>query len=162
VRFAVAVRAVARKVELIVLPGIVALGDMAPGEERAFTVDVVNAGEIAAEIREAHVSGDLEVWTQPATVQPGERVTLAGRARVNTKQPRQQVGALVSLADEAAVRCVAQVVAPKLPTVLAMTAIIGGVLAGSALAIAVGLASGLAVAFVGFAVGVWIFWREAP
>ena len=162
VRFAVAVRALARKVELIVVPGVMFLGDMIPGEERAFTVDVVNAGEIVADIRESHTPGDLEVWVRRATVKPGETVTLAGRVRVNARQPDKQVRALVPLADEATVRFVAQVVAPLLPKILAVTAATGGLIAGGALSVAVGWAVGVPVAILGIATGVcvWLLWRE--
>ena len=45
-----------------------------------------------------------QVWVRRATVRPGDRVTVAGRARVNAKQPNRQVGALVPLGDDAAVR----------------------------------------------------------
>jgi hypothetical protein len=160
VRHAVAVRAVARKVDLVVVPGVVLLGDLTPGEERAFTVDVVNAGEIAADVREMHVPGELEVWVRRATVPPGERVTLAGRVRVNVRQTNRQVRALVPLTDDAVVRCVAQVVPPLMPKVLAVTAAAGGLLAGGALALSVGWWIGAPLALLGLATGVWLFWRQ--
>ena len=76
----------ARKVELVVLPGVVVLGSMTPGAERAFTVDLLNAGGIAADVHESHTPGPLEVWVRRATVRPGERVTLTGRVRVNKRE----------------------------------------------------------------------------
>jgi hypothetical protein len=160
VRHTVAVRVVARKVDLIVMPGVVLLGDLTPGAERAFTVDVVNAGEIAAEVRELHTPGELEVWVRRATVPPGERVTLAGRVRVNVRQTDRQVRALVPLTDDAAVRCVAQVVPPLMPKVLAVTAAAGGLLAGGALALSVGWWIGAPLALLGLVTGVWLFWRQ--
>ena len=161
VRYAVAVRALARKVELVVVPEVVFLGNMIPGEERAFALDVVNAGEIAADIRELHAPGDLEVWVRRATVWPGERVTLAGRVRVNARQPDRQVRARVPLADEATVRFVARVVSPRMPKVLAVTAATGGLIAGGALSVAVGWWLGVPLALLGLATGVWLVWRES-
>ena len=160
VRFAVAVRALVRKVELVVVPGVVVLGDVTPGEERAFAVEVANVGEIAAEIHEQHAPGDLETWLRPATVRPGERVTLAGRVRVNAKQTGEPVRAIISLADEVTIRFVAQVVRPRLPRVLAVLAASGGLVAGSSLTVAVGYWLGVPVGCLGFAMGVWL-WRRA-
>jgi hypothetical protein len=157
---AVAVRAVARKVDLVVVPGVVLLGALAPGEERAFTVDVVNAGEIAVDVPELHAPGDLEVWVRRATVRPGERVTFAGRVRVNTRQTGAPVRTAIALAEGATVRCVAQVVAPLLPRVLAATAAAGGLIGGSVLAAAVGWWLGAPLALLGLVTGAWIFWRQ--
>lgn len=160
VRHAVAVRAVARKVELILVPGVVVLGDMAPGEERAFTLDAVNAGEIAAEVRAAHIGGDLEVWVRKATVPPGTRVTLAGRARVNSRQSGQQVRATVPLAEETALRCVADVKRSVVPRVAAGAATLGGLVAGGAVSVGLGWWLGVPLALLGIAVGAWLFWLD--
>ncbi len=160
IRHAVAVRAVARKVDLVLVPGVVLLGDMNPGEERAFTIDVVNAGEIVAEVREAHASGDLEVWVRKATVRPGDRVTLAGRARVNTRQSGQQVRAMVPLAEEAAVRCVANVTRSLVPRIAAVAATVGGLVGGGAVSVALGWWLGVPLALSGIAVGAWLFWLD--
>jgi hypothetical protein len=159
VRYAVPVRALARKVELIVLPAVVHLGDMTPGAERAFVVDVVNAGEIAVDIRESHTPGDLEVWVRRATVRPGERITLAGRVRVNATRTAKPVQALVPLSDEASLRCVAHVVEPKTPYFLAVMT--GGFVCG-VLSAASSARLGALLALVGLATGVavWLFRRK--
>jgi hypothetical protein len=159
-RYEVAVRAFARKVELVVVPGVVMLGDMKPDEERAFTVEVVNAGDIVAELRESHTAGDLEVWVRRATVRPGERVAVAGRARVNTRQAHQQVRARVPLAEEAEVRCVANVVRSVVPRVAAATAAGGGLLAGGAAAVSLAWWAGVPLALAGLAIGAWLFWLD--
>jgi hypothetical protein len=160
VRHTVAVRAVARKVELIVVPSVLVLGDMAPGEERAFTVEVMNAGEIAVEVRETHVAGDLEVWIEKSTVSPGERVRLSGRARVNSRQINQQLRTQVPLDEAAALRCSARVVRSIVPRVAAVTAVTGGLIAGGAVSVALGWWLGVPLALAGLAVGAWLFWLD--
>lgn len=160
VRHAVAVRVIARKVNLAVEPAVVTLGEMVPGEERAFTVEVVNAGEMVAQIQDSHTPGALEVWVRQATVRPGERVVVAGRVRVNTRQTNRQVRAQVALADELTVQCAAQVVASMMPKVLAMLAAAGGLIAGSALSVAVAWWLGVPITLFGCAIATWIFWRE--
>src|SRR5262249_49331562 len=102
-RHAVAVRAAARKVELVVLPQTLALGDMTPGEERAVTFQVVNMGELTAEIHESHVRGELEIWLHRQSVKPGTTATLAGRVKLNARTVGRQVHAVVALADQASV-----------------------------------------------------------
>jgi hypothetical protein len=159
VRHSVEVRAVARKVDLVVVPGVVDLGKLAPAAERAFTVEVVNAGEIAVTLRARHAPGELEVWLGSAHVRPGERVTVAGRARVNAPPSREPVRAVVTLTEEATVRCVARVVRPTLPRVLAALAAGGGVLAGVALKGAVGWWLGAPLALLGLGAGAWLVWR---
>jgi hypothetical protein len=160
VRYSVAVRATARKVDVRAVPDVVVLGDMIPGEERAFTVDVVNAGEIVAEISETHMRGDLEVWIHRATVQPGERVTLAGRVRVSIRQTRQEVRATVPLADEATVRFVANVIPSIVPTLVAAGAATGGLIAGFALSTMIEWWVGIPFAFIGLAMGAWLYWLD--
>jgi hypothetical protein len=160
VRHSVAVRAIARKVSLAVVPGVVNLGDMVPGEERAFTMEVVNTGELIARIPDSHTPGALEVWVRRATVKPGERVTVAGRVRVNSRQIDRAVRTLVPLADELVVECMAKVVAPVMPKVLAGLAASGGLIAGCALTVAVEWWLGLPLAILGVLLGSWIYWRE--
>jgi hypothetical protein len=160
IRHEVAVRVVARKVELIAVPGVVLLGEMKPGEERPFTVDVVNSGEIALSVRDAHVTGELEVWVQSAVIRPGERVRLSGRARVNTRHADRQLHAQLTLADEATVRCIAQVVPPTVPKVLAAVTAVGGLIAGAALSVAVAWWLGVPIGLAGIGAGAWLFWRE--
>jgi hypothetical protein len=158
-RYAVAVRAIARKVALVVVPGVVVLGNVRPGSERAFAVDVVNAGEIAVDVPELHVPGALEVWVRRATVRPLERVTLACRIRVNTRRTGQEVRTAVALTDDATVRCVAHVVSPVLSRVLAATAATGGLLGGGALSATVDWRLGVPLALLALASGAWLFWR---
>jgi hypothetical protein len=160
VRHAVAVRVTARKVELIVAPGVVVLGDLVPGEERAFTVDVVNAGEITTALREVLVPGDLEVWIPKSTVRPGERVTLSGLVRVNVRRAPRALRVDVPLADGVTVRCVASVVAPVLPRLLAAAIAAVGLVVGSALSVAGGWGLGVPLALVAMLTGAWLFWRE--
>src|SRR5436305_213737 len=85
---------------LRVTAAVVALGDMEPGEERAFTAEVANTGDMTAHIRDSHTPGPLEVWVRRVTVKPGERVTVFGRVRVNTRQIDRQLRARVALCDE--------------------------------------------------------------
>jgi|GEM_PF-6123317 len=162
-RQTVAVRAVARKVELIVVPATLILGDLAPGEERAFAVDVVNGGEIPVEIRPAHVSGELEVWVRRAYVRSGQRVTLAGRVRVNTTQMHKQLSAVIHLVDEATLRCVVKVAPPLMPRMLTVIGAAGVVIAGGSIAAVNGWWLGTAAALLGFIggilAGVWLMWR---
>ena len=160
VRHTVAVRAHARKVELVVVPGVLNLGDMVPGEERTFTVEVKNAGDITADIPESHVRGALDVRVRRAAVRPGERVAVVGRVRLNTEAIGQQVRAVVPLTEDASVRCVARVVAPTVPKLLAAGAAAGGLLAGGGLSVAVGWWLGVPLALLGLATGAWLYWRE--
>jgi hypothetical protein len=155
-----AVRAVARKVELRIMPGEVELGGMAPNEERAFTVEVVNAGELPAVIHESHARGDLEVWVRPATVKPGERVVVAGRVRANAKQPHRQLRATVRLADEVGLSFTATVVPSIVPKVAAVGAAAGGLLAGTALGVMIAWWVGIPLVLLGFATGAWLFWLD--
>jgi hypothetical protein len=161
-RQAVAVRVVARKVELVAVPSVVRLGEMAPGEERALTVDLLNAGEMAAEVRELHAPGDLEVWVRRATVRPGERVTLACRVRINSRQPRQQVRASVRLADEATVRFEAKVVPSVVPKWVAAGAAASGLVAGGILSALIGWWAGIPLVLLGLATGAWLLWLDTP
>jgi hypothetical protein len=138
VRGRVAVRATARKVELVVVPDAVALGPVRPGAERAFVLDVTNAGELAVEIPDLHVPGELEVWLRRATVPPGARVAVAGRVRVNARAPGREVRAVIDLAGAAAVPCLARVAQPAVPrglvvATLTLATAVGGVLVGEAL-----------------------------
>ncbi|QJW99489.1 COG1470 family protein [Frigoriglobus tundricola] len=160
VRYAVAVRAWARKVELVLLPGVVSLGPVNPCEVRTFTVDVLNAGEIAADIRESHTSGPLEVWVRRATVLPGERVTLLGRVRVNERRTGASVRATVQLADGAALGVVARVVAPTLAGALAVATVAGALLAGAVLAVSVGWWAGVPALVLGICASAWIYDRQ--
>jgi len=160
VRYAVAVRARARKVELVVLPGVVPLGPLTPGQERAFTVDVLNTGEIAADVRESHTPGPLEVWVRRATVLPGERVTVFGRVRVNEWRPGASVSAAVQLADGASLGVVARVVAPTLAGTVAVAAVAGGLAAGAVLAVSVGMWAGGLALLLGIGASAWIYGRK--
>lgn len=156
-RHAVAVRVIARKVELIVVPGTLILGDLTPGTERAFAVDVVNAGEVPAEIRATHIPGELEVWLRRAYVQPGERVTLAGRVRVNATQTYREISTVVSLTDEATLRCVVRVVPQRLPS-LTVLAVAAAVMTLGAIAASNGLRE-LAGVLIGILALAWLLWR---
>ncbi len=161
VKRSVTVQAVARRVELIVWPAVVNLGDLKPGSERAFVVNVTNSGEIAVEIRDTHAAGELEVWLWRASVQPGESSVVHGCVRVNSRHPNREVQTLVPLVEDAAVRCVANVVAPRKSRVLAgAIAAGGGMIAGSALAATVDWSVGVPVALVSLVTGAWIYWRE--
>jgi hypothetical protein len=159
VRHAVAVRAVARKVALVVVPRVVELGNLSPGAERTFTVEVFNKGEVPVELRELHAPGELEVWVRHATVYPGDRITLGCRAVVNARRTGKTVRAVVALTDGAAVRCAAQVVPPTAPRVLAIAAAAGGLIVGVSLTATVGWWLGAPVALVGLATGAWLLWR---
>jgi hypothetical protein len=163
VRYAVAVRAVARRVELAVRD-VVDLGDLTPGAERAFAVDAENTGEMTVEVPEAHRPGDLEVWVRPATVRPGERVALAGRVRVNATQPVRALRAEVPLVGGAAVRVVANVVPSRLPKALAAAAATGGLIAVGSCAGADGSWLGGPLVLAGVVLGlvacIWLFWRD--
>jgi hypothetical protein len=164
VRQRVVVRAIAGRAELVVLSGAVELGNMTPGAERPFTVEVENKGLIEARIRDLRVSGELEVWVSKATVDPGERATLIGCARVNTRHTDQQVRTTVPLTDDATVQCTARVVRPILPRVLAVATVVGGLLVSGAGSAAVGWWPGVPLALAGLLVwlgaGAWLFWRE--
>jgi hypothetical protein len=159
-RHVVPVRFVARRVELIVSPPVIELGEMVPGEERAFTLEVANAGEIAAGVRETHMPGELEVWLRRATVKPGERVTLAGRVRVNSRQPHHELSATVPLAGETSVRLAATVVRSVVPKLVAAGAAASGLVAGGLLAAMIGWWAGVPLALVGLATAVWLFWLD--
>ena len=159
-RYTVAVRARARKVDLVVLPGVVALGPVTPGAVRTFTVDVLNAGEIAAEIRESHTTGLLEVWVRRATVLPGERVTLFARVRVNERRIGIPASAVVQLTDGADLGVVARVVAPSLTGTLIVTALAGGLVVGAALAVSFGQWLGVPALVVGIGASAWIYSRR--
>lgn len=159
-RYDVAVRAVVRTVELVADPDVVDLGDLVPGAERAFIASVVNVGEIAADLPAAHARGALEVWVRPATVPPGERVTLSGRAKLHATQPGQRVATTVPLGHGVALRCEANAVAPVLPRVLAAAAATGGLLAGGAVSVAVGWWAGVPLGLAGLLLGAWLLWRE--
>ncbi|MBN9122006.1 MAG: hypothetical protein J0I06_23165 [Planctomycetes bacterium] len=159
-RHRVAVRAVARKVELVLEQKTLDLGKLRPGEERAFTVDVVNVGEIPAEIYDAQAPGELEVRVRKATVLPGARVALVGTARANTDGTGAEVGAVVRLNHGLKLRCEATVVPPLWPRVFAVTAAAGGLIAGAGVSVAVGWGAGVPLALVGVLAGAWLFWRE--
>jgi hypothetical protein len=159
-RQSVAVRAIARKVELVADPAVIDLGDLTPGAEREFIAGVVNVGEIAAELREAYAPGELEVWIRKATVRPGEGVTLTGVVRVNTEQTGERVWTTVRLEYGLKLRCEANVVAPMMPKVLAAAAATGALIAGGALSVAVEWWLGVPVALAGLLIGAWLFWRE--
>jgi hypothetical protein len=133
---------------------------MVPGEERAFTLEVANAGEIAAGVRETHMPGELEVWLRRATVKPGERVTLAGRVRVNSRQPHHELSATVPLAGETSVRLAATVVRSVVPKLVAAGAAASGLVAGGLLAAMIGWWAGVPLALVGLATAVWLFWLD--
>ena len=159
IRHTIPVRAIACRVALEVSPGVVSLGDMEPGTQQTFTVEVTNTGEMVAHIRDSHTPGTLEVWVRRATVKPGETVTVTGRVRVNTRQINRQLRASATLTDELTVQLTACVVSPLIPRALAVTAATGGLIAGSVLSVAVAWWLGVPVTLLGFAIGALIFWR---
>jgi hypothetical protein len=149
VKFAVAVRAVARRVEVALFPQLLDLGELAPGEERAVTFLVSNRGEMPAEVREVHAAGELEVWVRRQRVEPGTTATVAGRVRMNAKGIGKKVRATVRPAEEATLRLTATVGRPVVPRVIAAVAGVGGVAAGAALGATLGWFFGVAVAVAG-------------
>jgi hypothetical protein len=161
VRYTVAVRAVARKVELRVEPGVVALGDLTPGAERPFVVAVENRGEMAVAIPESRAPGELEVWVPRARVEPGERVTLVGRVRVNAKQTGRVVRAVVPLVYETVLRVEARVKSPVLSRALVLTGASGGLIVCGACAEVGGWWLGMPLLLVGFICGLLaVYWHE--
>lgn len=164
VRHRVTVRAVAREVQLAVEPAVLNLGRLRPGEERAFTAILVNAGAVPAEVYAENVPGELEVRVKGATVPPGARVPLVGSVRANTDRTGEPVRATVRLGYGVKLRCEATVVAPILPQVLAVTAVAGSLLVGGAWSAAAGWWLGVPLALVGLLVGLGagalMFWRE--
>ncbi|MCE9565412.1 MAG: hypothetical protein K8U57_25595 [Planctomycetes bacterium] len=151
-RRSVAVRAVARKIELVVIPPVVVLGDMAIGEERTIAIQLVNMGDLPAEVRDSHTSGELEVWVRKLTVQPATGETLSLRVRLNARVIGKQVRAVVPLAHEASVRFTAVVARPMMPRIAAGLAVTTGLILGGLLGSSVGWLVGGAVAIAGFVV----------
>jgi hypothetical protein len=133
VQHKVVIRARASKIELIAIPHMLILGEMSPGEERAVVLQVANKGDLIAEIRDLHISGDLEVWVRRQTVQPGATVPLVGRVKMNARTVGKQVRAAVRLADETVVRFSAQVVRLRVPLIISGLLAVGGVAGGIAL-----------------------------
>jgi hypothetical protein len=152
-RHAVAVRAVARKVELVVLPQTFALGDMTAGEERAVTFQVANNGELTAEIHESHARGELEVWVRRLAVKPGETATLFCRVKLNARTIGRRVHAVMALADQASVVFSATVARPLRLRVVAGLAVVVGLTVGGALGATVGWVLGVALMVIGVVAG---------
>lgn len=160
-RASVMVRLVARKVDLVVIPHVLVLGDMLTGEDRTVTFQVANMGEIAADIRESHTVGELEVVLRRSTVKPGETATVAARVRMNARAVGKQVRRAVHLTDEVVVRFSAKVTCSVVPNIVAAVAVVGGIVVGGILAVTVGWFFGAAVAVAGVVVaGVFLATRE--
>lgn len=161
-RFAVAVRVVARRAELVAVPDRVDLGGMLPGQEREFTFRVENRGELAADVRESHTPGELEVWVRRHTVQPGTTAVVPGRVRMNAKGAGRRARATAPVTDETVVRFDATVARPLTPRILAAVAVAGGVAVGGVLGATVGWLFGAAVAVAGIVACVLLVVNEAP
>jgi hypothetical protein len=128
----VEIQVMARKIELIALPGVLELGVMFPGEERAFVIQIANRGDMAAEIHDIHVPGDLEIWVRRQTVQPGATVPLVGRVRMNSRTIGRQLGSAVRLRDETVVHFAAMIGHVRMPRILTALTGITGLTAGAA------------------------------
>jgi hypothetical protein len=152
VRHAVAVRVVAKKVDLVASPPVLALGGLIPGEEREVVFQVVNKGEVGADVRASHSPGELEVWIQRRRVPPGETATMAARVKMNAQCIGMEVRTVVDLGDELVVRFTAQVASPTPQRLPAGLAAIGGMIAGLALGATIGWLLGIAAAAAGFVV----------
>jgi hypothetical protein len=129
-RLNVALRVNAHKVDLVALPRVVELGKMVPREERTVTLRVENRGRLSVEIRETHISGDLEVRWSRLTLRPGETGTLTGQVRLNAKGVGKQVTADATLAEGTTARFTATVIRSKRRRIAAALAAIVGLGAG--------------------------------
>jgi hypothetical protein len=159
-RHAVAVRAVARKVDLAVVPRAINLGEMRPGAEREVTFDMVNRGEMTADVRDSHTPGDLQVWVRRETVKSGETVTLTARVRMNSRAIGQQVKTVVTLADRVSLEFSATVVRSKIQAILGFVAIVVGLVAGIAIGAATDPGWGATAAIFGVLPGVYLLTRD--
>jgi hypothetical protein len=153
VRHVVAVRVVARKIDLVVTPRVVELGHMIPGEERAILLQVENRGLLGADVRALHTTGELAVWIRKQTIPPGMTAVVAGRVKLNSRVIGKHVQTAVDLTDDVFVRFSAQVVRPLLPRILAALAATCGILAGLILGTTVGWFFGITVALAGLVAG---------
>jgi hypothetical protein len=128
----VAVRVVVRRVELVVVPPMLVLGDMRPGEERPITFHVANRGDLAAVIGDLHAPGDLEVWIEPQRLEAESTNTLRGLVKLNARNVGREVRSTVRLRDETVIRLTARVVRSIRPRLIAaaLSAVCLGVIVG--------------------------------
>ena len=113
-RHTIAVRAVSRRVELVVDPYLNMLGSIRTGKGRNLSIQVMNRGELTVDIRESHTGGDLEVWLSRLVVKPGETGTMVACVRMNSSLVGQEVRAAVPLGEVASLQFAATVVEPLL------------------------------------------------
>lgn len=148
-RHAVGLQLTARKYELAVIPQTLALGDMTSGEERVIPLQVVNTGEMVAEVREIHVGGELEVWLRRQTVPPGVTGMLAVRVRVNGGAVGKHLQVVVALTDDLSAQITARVVRSWRPRVVAAVIAGAAFAVGGVLGATIGWAPGAAVVACG-------------
>jgi hypothetical protein len=161
IRRKVEIQAMARRIELRAIPDKMDLGVMAPGEERAFVLQVMNRGDMVAEIRDLHVPGDLEIWVRRQIIQPLVTIPLVGRVRMNSRTLGRQVVATLRLGDEVAVLFSSRVVQARTQRILTTLSGVSALAAGTAVWVTNNWLIGLLVALFGLAigVGVWVSYR---
>lgn len=147
----ISVSVTARRIELEVVPPLIALGRMRFGEERTFVFQVANRGELPAVIDDRHETGDLEVWINRKRIEPGQTATVVGRVRMKARLVGAKVRKTARLfGEETVVRLTAQVVRTR--TAREVVIAVGAALT---LPIVTGIGLALAALAVIFDFGFW-------
>jgi hypothetical protein len=117
---------------------------------------------MAAEIRDMHVPGDLEIWVRRQIIQPGATVPLVGRVKMNSRTIGKQVGSAAELGGEVVVQFAALVGREHSTRVLTTLSGVTAITAGTAFWITGNWLIGLLVALFGLTttVSVWLFSRS--
>jgi hypothetical protein len=153
-RHKISIHAMARRIELVALPKAVALGAMHPGKEKPFVLQVANRGDMAAEIHDLHIPGDLEIWIRRQTIQPGATVPLVGRVRMNSRAIGRQVASAVRISDETVVQFAALTGYKRTTRILTTLSGVTGVAAAAAFWVTGNWLMGVLVALFGLTIAV--------